>query len=438
MDENRDLKVVLKEAELLASSPETVANWLRDHNRWSATDPADDCLEANLLARKHRLIDLALARYGQCDEVLRTLFSRDDEILRTATLSNENVYRSSSYQIAPFLDPHHEHGDDGLSWVSALSELELKALFSNPALPPFPIREFFEMKGVWQVLSEGQRKSAAWCISRNMMQWADRFSVWDASTWEGRRLDAVRAAWELADKIEMTPPWPALLGRLYAELDCPRFVKTDPLQMAARWTDPDDQEKSKEENAQGYLTTFQEVRCGLGRLAAANDGYGKEVLSAIIAHDDIAIRCAAYLVGNLSAEQVKAACEKDELLACSYLIKNEDVWKRYETRDLLEEACEKFSKGQDWVVSLSYHFHRQRGIMSKAYPGWFKQNAWSDDEADKKLVTASSIGELVERVTSSEAFIVMGKSIERMQATASKRFWVLIAILAVIAFKMYG
>ena len=435
MDEIRDLKVVLKEAELLASSPETVANWLRYHNRWSATDPADDSLEANLLACNHRLIDLALARYGQCDKVLSTLFSRDDEILRTATLSNENVYRTSSDQIAPFLDPDYKLGKDKFNWVSALSELELKALFSNPALPPYPIRDFFEMKGVWQVLSKVQRESAAWCISRNMIQWADTFSVWDASTWESGRLDAVRAAWELADKIEMTPPWPTLLGRLYAKLGFPLSIRTDPLLMAARWKDPDDQEKSKEENSQGYLTTFQEVRCGLARLAAAYDRSGKEVLGALIAYDDVAIRCGAYLVGDLSAEQVKAACEKDEQLACRYLIKNQYVWKTYETRNVLEEACEKFSQWQDYI-SLIDDFHRQREIMSEAYPDCFKHNALPDDEAEEKPLTASSIGELVGRVTSSEGFLALRKSIERMQATASNRFWVLIAILAVIAFKM--
>ena len=61
MDEYRDYKVVLREAELLASSPETVAGWLRDHIPWSETDPTDDSLEANLLARQERVIDLALA-----------------------------------------------------------------------------------------------------------------------------------------------------------------------------------------------------------------------------------------------------------------------------------------------------------------------------------------------------------------------------------------
>jgi hypothetical protein len=167
MDEIRDPKVVLKEAELLASSPEMAADWLRGYNRWSATDPADDRLEHNLLARKHRLIDLALARYGQCEEVLRALFGRDDEILRAAALSNENIYKYSIH-LAPFLDPERQRE---LGWMGKLSDLELKALFYNPALPGNCIQDFFEMQGAWTVLSDSQRRVAAGCLVQNMMQW---------------------------------------------------------------------------------------------------------------------------------------------------------------------------------------------------------------------------------------------------------------------------
>lgn len=155
-----------------------------------------------------------------------------------------------------------------------------------------------------------------------------------------------------------------------------------------------------------------------------------------MAHHDLAIRCGAYLVGHLSAEQVNAACKNDGKLACSHLIENEHVWKNVETRDILEEACKKSSKGQDWVISLSHYFYRQRDRMIEAHPDWYKEDEWTDDEVKEKPLTESSIGELVDRVTSSDSFTALAKSIERMQTTASTRFWVLIAILAVIAFKI--
>lgn len=430
MDEIRDPKVVLREAELLASSPETVAEWLRGHNRWSLTDPADDSLEANLLAREHRLIDLALARYGQCREVLRALFSRDDEVLRAATLSNENIYKYS-IQIAPFLESECQKE---LRWLGKLSDLELKALFFNPALPANCIRDFFDMEGAWAALNDSQRRVAAGCLVQNMMQWPDTFNALDASTWDNFRLDAARSAWEFAGKAEITPPWPYWLGHLYSKLGIPSYTVADPLQMASRWTNSDDEEKSKKDNESGNLTTYQEVRRGLGRLAAARAS--KKELSELMAHHDLAIRCGAYLVGHLSAEQVNAACKNDGKLACSHLIENEHVWKNVETRDILEEACKKSSKGQDWVISLSHYFYRQRDRMIEAHPDWYKEDEWTDDEVKEKPLTESSIGELVDRVTSSDSFTALAKSIERMQTTASTRFWVLIAILAVIAFKI--
>lgn len=429
MDEYRNYKVVLREAELLASSPETVADWLRDHLPWSETDPTDDSLEANLLARQERVIDLALARYGTSASVLQNLFGREDEVLRAAALSNENVYQGIDFPRALDMDRQ-------LNWLSGLSEIELKALFSNPKLSSYQIKLFFSMEGAWQVLSESQRKTAAWCLVNNMMQWTDTFSVFDPDTWESTRLDCIEAAYAFADRIEMTPPWPAMLARLYSKLGEPSYISFDPLKIAARWASSDDEDETKKDNKKGNLTTHQEVRCGLGRLAAAKAGSDVKKLESLLQHKDVAVRCGAYLVAHLSAEQVDAACKKDKYLACNYLIPNEHIWRYGETRDILEEACDKASKGEEWIISVFHRFHRQRDLMAEAHPDWFAEKNWQDDEGAEKPLTESSVGEIVEQLVTSPAFISLTARVEANSKESTYRFWVLVAILVVIAFQL--
>jgi hypothetical protein len=429
MDEYRDYKVVLREAELLSSSPETVADWLRDHIPWSETDPTDDRLEANLLARQERVIDLALARYGTCGSVLQDLFAREDEVLRAAALSNENVYQGIDFP--GFLDM-----DRQLNWLSGLSEIELQALFSNPKLASYQIKKFFSMEGAWQVLSESQRKTAAWCIVNNMMKWTDTFSVFDWGTWENTRLEAIGTAYAFADLVEMTPPWPAMLARLYAKLGEPSSINFDPLKIAVRWTTSDDEDDTKKENQKGNLTTHQEVRCGLGRLAAAKARGDIKKLQSLLQHRDVAIRCGAYLVAHLSSEQVDAACKKDKYLACSHLIQNEHIWRYGETRDLLEEACRKVSKGEEWIITVLHGFHRQRDLMTEAHPDWFEEKNWQDDDVAEKPLTESSVGEIVEQIATSPAFIALTAKVEATSKEGTYRFWVVMAILVVIAFQI--
>lgn len=429
MDENRNFRTLLKEAELLASSPEVVANWLQSHNRWSASEPSDDSLEANLLARRERLIDLALARYGQCEAVLQELFARDDQILRASVLSNENAYQSSIFDIVPFRDRE-------LSWISELSQIELEALFSNPALPNYQIKQFFDMKGAWLALNESQRETAAIQLIGNIRKWTDTFSLADSSTWESTRLDAVQSVWKFSEKIHITPPWPYWLGRLYLSLGVPSYIGFDPLQAASRWSDPQDQEKAIKENANGFLTTYQQVRCGLGRLSATEALYDKEKLKSLLEHGDVAIRCGAYLVAALSAEEINAVSKKDGKLACAHLIENEKVWRREETRDALQEACKRASKGQDWIVSLSADFSRRCDHMEKVHPDWFERKNWTDDEVEEKPLTESSIGELVERVAASETFILMEKGLEMQSKAGTIRFWTLLVLLGIIALQI--
>lgn len=76
---------LMLEAELMASSPEAVAAWLKaraevpEERRREAWRGSDEELELALLSRREPLIDLALARFGGYEEPQRELFWRHPE-----------------------------------------------------------------------------------------------------------------------------------------------------------------------------------------------------------------------------------------------------------------------------------------------------------------------------------------------------------------------
>ncbi|MFM7630829.1 MAG: hypothetical protein ACKO43_03340 [Alphaproteobacteria bacterium] len=83
----RDYKNIIKEAELLASSPEAVVAYLKERD----SQDGDDELEQALLRLNHPLIDLALAQYGRSLDVLKTLFHRGQLPLKVAVLANQCI-----------------------------------------------------------------------------------------------------------------------------------------------------------------------------------------------------------------------------------------------------------------------------------------------------------------------------------------------------------
>jgi hypothetical protein len=90
----RGYKSIIQEAELLAMSPEAVAEFLKKRAKQSVDeldhDPVDEETEEALRGRSNPLIDLALARYARSTEALRPIFqsSQPCGAIRLAVLSN--------------------------------------------------------------------------------------------------------------------------------------------------------------------------------------------------------------------------------------------------------------------------------------------------------------------------------------------------------------
>ena len=99
----RGYKSIISEAELLAMSPEAVAEFLKKRAKQSMDeldhDPVDVEAEVALRGRSSPLIDLALARYARFMETLRPIFqsSQPCGAVRLAVLSNRTRWPAYIY-----------------------------------------------------------------------------------------------------------------------------------------------------------------------------------------------------------------------------------------------------------------------------------------------------------------------------------------------------
>ena len=177
----RGWHTLILEAELVASSPEYVYHWFE--KRATGKDGCivldaslDVEIQQALLRRRHPLIDLALARFTNEDEIALELFRRDadvvsvgheerertDSALKLAVLANKML----ANPFDPVPGPLRLVGDH-VSWLGAASTNEIAALFNNPTLGDGFLREFLEGSPAWTVLSDEHRRTAVACLSRN-------------------------------------------------------------------------------------------------------------------------------------------------------------------------------------------------------------------------------------------------------------------------------
>src|SRR4051794_3643032 len=125
----RNYKTLIKEAELVAMSPEAVVQFLKDRaispKEKLSPDVVDEDVEQSLQTRKHPLINLGLAQYGRHVSVVGSLFSSvaAKHPIRLAALSNKNVEGKASF-------PIHLFGDEQklCDWLDTAPEEEFEAL----------------------------------------------------------------------------------------------------------------------------------------------------------------------------------------------------------------------------------------------------------------------------------------------------------------------
>jgi len=346
----RHYKTIVQEAELLAMSPESVAQFLKARATSSREKPVmdlvDEDAEQALQSRKHPLIDLSLAQYGRHVTVVAALFSSvpAKHPTRLAALSNKNVEGKASF-------PIHLFGSEQqlCQWLDTAPEEEFAALFENPNLSNALLGDLLARRGTWSNISDDNLRKVVHALLKNERMHAG-YQKQFYDQWKHFNYNSVSdAAWLLAETVEPTERWASVLGWLYEKLETAAPSVKKPLALVARWrADAKDKAVASLEaelNADGNLSHRQRVRKGLGRLALAQNS---KLLATMLKDKDIALRCAAYSSGNISVVQLKAAFKRDGVLVFDEGVVNPNLWKSDRTRAALRgiaEQCDKSEKG---------------------------------------------------------------------------------------------
>lgn len=427
MAEYRNYETVLKEAELIAMPPHAAAEWFAQ-NAQNPQSPIkiDDQLEKKLLGLGNYNIDLVIARYGQCKDVLAQLFHRNDDILRIALFANEGIVRQSFVSHWPFVPGEK----DEFKWLGQITDRQLQALFSNKSLPEELINQFFAKGAIWLELNNEQRLAATEFIIMNLEGREPDDDDW----YDYGRSSMINAAWEFCNLVDVTIPWAARLGRLYSNLPPDVYSDFDALKAAKRWYPIDEQEKAKEKTEKdkyGYLGYFQSVRCGLARVAARSLNQNKSDRNKLLNNRDLAIRCGAYLSLDLTTEEIEKACKKDGAYACRHIVENDRIWRTPDNRWELEQACDEASKHQDFSTLRGYYEHRKENLTKK-FPSWFEEKDDEDSYGfERKKLSEVSLKQLKNSL-SSELFSDLNLRITALSKSQNNSFIFVVVILVLI------
>ena len=386
----RGYKTLIKEAELMAMSPEGLAEFLKgragqtkDETR---DDPVDKKAEMALRGRADPLIDLSLARYGRHMEVVADIFQSAvaNSPIRLACLANRSlgheIFRSFPVGLLG-----REPGPMA-EWLLAATDDELCALFENPTLSDSFLQDLLERRKGWNAIPDDKLCRIVSVLHRNPRMRTAREDD-DMDGWAEYSYRSVfNAAWKLAETVPANEGWAISLGWLYEQLLTDAFSVAEPLKLAERWhIDPADteaNERQARDHEFGHLSATERVRKGLARLALRKSS---KLLAELLASEDLAFRAAAYAAGNLNADQLRVGYGKDGELVLTEAIRNLLLWRSHGTRQALHDIAwgvVRNDKHASLMAANQYNWMDKD--MRKKHPAWFtdEEDRLSGDEDD--------------------------------------------------------
>jgi hypothetical protein len=420
----RDYKNIIKEAELLASSPESVVAYLKERS----SQDGDDALEQAVLGLNHPLIDLALAQYGRSIDVLKSLFHRRQLALRVAVLANQCTFNWLSGLITQLFD---NDSTQLRAYLTSASGEEIRALFQNPELDYSLLSDFLNVGGfgnwrnVWDALDERKQQIAVIALKgHEKLKPPPPCEIEGGSFYE--------AAWKLAEKVPVTVEWAAALTVLHESLPPPHrnsFVYIDnPLDIASRWHPTGHEELEKEKkNALSIFdfSWFQKVRYNLAKFGLI---YQEHTVNAatLFESEDVAFRVAAYFCGDLTLEQITQAHKKDGELAFNSLVENKYLWKHDEKREALNNICSLVGRKGYGSPFPRRKFNAFWETFEKEHPDWFQ----TEEDKLKDPVTKGDLEKLTDH-TILPNFQYLSSKINILENNLKYIFWFSFAVLLI-------
>jgi hypothetical protein len=395
-ERGRDPRTIVKEAELLLSSPETVATFLRTAELSEVQ--VDEALEDALKQRNEPVINFALAQYGRHQNVVHSLFEANEpcSAIRLAALANTNMCRGGTDLLSNFpvplvggAIPYVGLGVDRMaSWLCVAPDAELYALFLNPRLSNNFLVPLLKAEKPYDQIPDERLALLVYLLCENKrmglpLQAIEGYERADLEfQWAYNKV--FEAAWALSERVPVNDSWAAALCNLYERLLYPHNI-ADPLAVAARWHDDPGDEERYQASHPGFLSTFERVRRALAQKALTKPIWPKDraLLSELLSSQDRAFRAAAYSVGDLSNEEFEAASKIDGDIFFWASRDNEQNWRTKDRREALRSVSITLSKWEWYAL--------QKDRFEKAHPDWFEDEKLGPDPIDATAKTADIV-----------------------------------------------
>lgn len=420
-----------EEAILLASERRDVRDYLAKRaSRASLFDPISGETEAELLSRGDRLIDLSLAEYCLHQRTAKALFDRDpsDWPIRALVLSNTALAKGSFRGFPECLLGSEEAV---LEFLKASSGDELVVLFRNPSLDESFLESLLSLGKPWEAMQPEQRLFVLDYLARNEKLHRKRSTADHEDGWDwymaGKPFEA---AWSLIEKLEPSAEAATHLARLLRDLPADTYKTEGMADALEKWrAPPGDVAAEQAENAKARLSPFQQVRqSGTRVLAGRHDAAPGEFLTG----DDVAMRCGAYEgERKLTADQIKAAVERDGDIARVHLIRNEVLWRTEKTRDLLVDEVLRGAATDE----PGWEYQSRDAKYRKEFPGWFEGDRYA--EPDERPVSESSIAVLVKSVVGDPAISGLRDRLTVLEKQQQTLLWIVAIMLVILVVRAW-
>ena len=397
-DQNyRSTQILIKEAELVSSSNDYIANYYLNLSKSVGKIEVldlDSETEDKLLLRNDAFIDITLAQYCLFHETARKIFEKsfsDNNLtLRLACVSNTSFGRTrwGAYEL-PLALFQNSNKEDLKAWFTTISSKEIDALFRNETIDDSFLTDFISFEnGLWNVLDEVKQLQALHSIYYNSRVGKRYEGPMDgyAEYLHGKLFSVI---WDLAKKLPVEKKWANALGNLLEKTHDSRY-EFDSLAVAERWNVVEPEEKKKQ-----FLSSFESVRFSIYKDIIQNL-YGKDKTNKIhYANEDIAYRACAYVQTDMNEDDIQDAYKKDKLLAIEYILRNLSVWRNTKTRQVLHDICwDADGTINDNYLDCANMYNWKEEELSKKYPDWFADKIEVEVDEDDKLLNVGLFREL--------------------------------------------
>lgn len=329
-------------------------------------------LEYVLFRRRSPLIDLALAEHGRSATILRRLYRRSSDSVRVTACSNASLFVGDTFV------SFWRH-DDNLLWEIIFDGpiAQLRAICENPGLRSGFYGALIE---AWQpedqqkedkrYLAEDRYIAVLNFLSRNPRisqsrdESAERHYMDGFADYEYNKF--YTAAWELAEKVPVTPIWADALANLYMRLYAPWDCIKDPDAVVERWRPADESEYA----ATRYVREAIAARFMKPTLEQLNNA-------------DRSIRQAFYRSFDPDAKEFRDLdwndwIDRDPQIYFD-ISANDKVWASARGRSKLNSMLWHGSKKDNDLVAIGY-FKEKVEELEATHPEWFADDDRHDGD----------------------------------------------------------